>query len=117
MYSFLKNLIIYYLYSVLSACQKREPDQIIHGCEPPYGCWELKSGPLEEQPVLLTTEPPFQPPHWILTQDTFLLVMTSESYNRSQRDVHKVTQPVAQSEPGAMIFCSFPGNTESSNTS
>ncbi|CAO2635553.1 hypothetical protein LEMLEM_LOCUS23157, partial [Lemmus lemmus] len=29
---------------------------ITDGCEPPYGCWKLNSGPLEEQPVLLTTE-------------------------------------------------------------
>jgi hypothetical protein len=31
-------------------------------CEPPCGCWELNSGPLE-QPVLLTTEPALQPPN------------------------------------------------------
>jgi len=34
---------------------------ITDGCEPPCGCWELNSGPLEEQPVLLTTEPSLQP--------------------------------------------------------
>jgi hypothetical protein len=33
-----------------------------HGCEPLCGCWELNSGPLEEQPVLLSAEPSFQPP-------------------------------------------------------
>jgi hypothetical protein len=27
------------------------------GCELPGECWELNSGPLEEQPVLLTAEP------------------------------------------------------------
>ena len=26
-------------------------------CELPRGCWELNPGPLEEQPVFLTTEP------------------------------------------------------------
>ena len=31
-------------------------------CEPPCGCWELNSGPLEEQSVLLTAEPFLQPP-------------------------------------------------------
>jgi hypothetical protein len=31
------------------------------GCEPPCGCWDLNSGPLEEQLVLLTTEPSHQP--------------------------------------------------------
>ena len=39
------------------ACQKRASVNITDGCEPPYGCWELNLGPLEEQPVLLTTEP------------------------------------------------------------
>ena len=34
---------------------------ITDDCEPPCGCWELNSGPLEEQPVFLTTEPSLQP--------------------------------------------------------
>ena len=29
-------------------------------CELPCGCWELSPGPLEEQPVFLSTEPPLQ---------------------------------------------------------
>jgi hypothetical protein len=37
--------------------QKRASDPITDGCEPPRGCWEWNSGPLEEQSVLLTTEP------------------------------------------------------------
>ena len=41
-------LFVYYIYSILSARQKRDPDRITDGCEPPYGCWELNSGPLEE---------------------------------------------------------------------
>jgi hypothetical protein len=41
--------------------QKRASDPITDGCEPPCGCWELNSGPLEEQSVLLTTEPSIQP--------------------------------------------------------
>jgi hypothetical protein len=32
-------------------------DPITDGCEPPCSCWELNSGPLEEQSVLLTSEP------------------------------------------------------------
>ena len=35
-------------------------DLITDGCEPPCGCWELNSGPLEEQSVLLTAEPSLQ---------------------------------------------------------
>ena len=45
-----------------SACLKRASNSPIDGCEPPCGCWELNSRPLEEQPVLLATEPPLQPP-------------------------------------------------------
>ena len=30
-------------------------------CELPCGCWELNQGSLEEQSVLLTTEPSLQP--------------------------------------------------------
>jgi hypothetical protein len=37
--------------------QKRALDPIRDGCEPPCGCWELNSVPLEEQSVLLTSEP------------------------------------------------------------
>ncbi|GAB1287890.1 Golgi pH regulator [Apodemus speciosus] len=35
---------------------------ITDSCEPPCGCWELNSRPLEEQSVLLTAEPSLQPP-------------------------------------------------------
>jgi hypothetical protein len=31
------------------------------GCEPSCGCWDLNSGPPEEQSVLLTSEPSLQP--------------------------------------------------------
>ena len=51
----------------MPAGQKRAPDLITDGCEPPCGCWELNSGPLEEQAMLLTTEPSLQPPRDIFT--------------------------------------------------
>ena len=41
--------------------RKRASDSITDGCEPPCGCWDLNSEPLEKQPVLLTAEPPPQP--------------------------------------------------------
>jgi len=57
--------IMYTSYSFLSACvpagQKMTPDLIIDDCELLCGCWELNSGPLEEQSVLLTAEPSLQP--------------------------------------------------------
>ena len=63
--SFFKKIFIYYVYNILSVCmsagQKRAPDLITGGCEPPCGCRELNSGPLEEQAMLLTTEPSLQP--------------------------------------------------------
>jgi E3 ubiquitin-protein ligase NEDD4 len=33
---------------------------ITYGCEPPCGCWELNSRPLEEQSMLSTAEPSLQ---------------------------------------------------------
>jgi hypothetical protein len=41
------------LFACIPVCQKRASDPIIDDCEPPCGFWELSSGPLEEQPVLL----------------------------------------------------------------
>ena len=49
----------------MSAGQMKTPDVIKDGCEPPCGYWELNSGPLEEQAVLLTTEPSLQPQPYI----------------------------------------------------
>jgi hypothetical protein len=42
--------------------QQRASDLIRDGCKPPCGCWELNSGPLEEQSVLLTAESFLQSP-------------------------------------------------------
>ena len=47
-------------YSCLLTHQKRASDPVTDGCEPPCGCWELNSSPLEEQSVLLTTKPSLQ---------------------------------------------------------
>jgi hypothetical protein len=43
----------------------RASDLIIDGYEPPWGCWELNSGPPEEHLMFLTVEPSLQPspPH------------------------------------------------------
>ena len=55
-------IISKYTVAIFRQHQKRAPDPITDGCEPPCGCWELNSGPLEEQSVLLTTEPSLPPP-------------------------------------------------------
>lgn len=60
---FKKICIYFYIceYTVCSSDTLEEgSDPITDGCEPPQGCWELNSRPLEEQPVLLTAEPSLQ---------------------------------------------------------
>ena len=54
----------------LQTHQKRALDPITDGCEPPCGCWELNSRPLEEQSVFLTAEPSFQPQTFFLRRFT-----------------------------------------------
>jgi hypothetical protein len=54
-----KELFVYFM--CMSTHQKRSSDPITDGYKPPCGCWQLNSGPLEEQSVLLTDEPPLQP--------------------------------------------------------
>jgi len=67
--SFFFLKILFYCIWVYCSClqthQKRASDLITDGCEPPCGCWDLNSGPLEEQSVLLTTEPSLQPQIYI----------------------------------------------------
>jgi hypothetical protein len=46
-------------YSCLQTLQKRESDLITDGCEPQCGCWDLNSGPSEEQSGALT--------HWAIS--------------------------------------------------
>jgi hypothetical protein len=64
--NFLKKIYLFILCisehcSCLQMHQKRALDPITGGCDPPWSCWELNSGPLEGQPVLLTPEPSLQP--------------------------------------------------------
>jgi hypothetical protein len=62
---FFKDIFIYFMYIstlLLQTHQKRASDPITDGCEPSCGCWELNSGPLKEQSVLLTSEPFLQSP-------------------------------------------------------
>jgi hypothetical protein len=66
MFCFAFKDFIYFIYvwvycSWLRTHQKRTLDPVTVGCELPCGCWELNSGPLEEQSALLTIEPSLQP--------------------------------------------------------
>lgn len=62
---------------VLSACaptcQKRASDPFIDDCEPPSGCRELNSEPLEEQLVFLTARPFHQPNFSVLPRTVLLM--------------------------------------------
>lgn len=49
----------YHVHAWCPGGQKRVSDPL--GLELPSVCWELNPGPVEEQPVLLTTEPSLQP--------------------------------------------------------
>ena len=57
----------------MPAGQKRAPDLTTDGCEPPCGCRELNSGPLEEQAMLLITEPSLQPLNLCFLMTPYLL--------------------------------------------
>jgi hypothetical protein len=50
-----------YTEAVFRHPRRRALDLIMDGCEPPCGCWDLNSGPSEEQSVLPTAEPLLQP--------------------------------------------------------
>ena len=60
-------LLVSYLHTCVQYLQRPEEGirslgtGVTGGCELPCGCWELNPGPLEEQPVLVTTEPSLQP--------------------------------------------------------
>jgi hypothetical protein len=60
---FLRFLFILYIWvhcRCLQTHRKRASDLITVGWEPPCGCWEMNSGPLEEQSVFLTSDPSLQ---------------------------------------------------------
>jgi hypothetical protein len=56
--------MIYFMYIGTLSLSSDIPEEGIRfpysGCKPPCGCWELNSGPLEEQLVILTIEPSLQ---------------------------------------------------------
>ena len=52
---------------------------VTDGCRPPFRYWEWSPGPVEEELVLLTTEPPLQPLSLVLsTVLTFIYFSLSQ---------------------------------------
>ena len=63
LFFFLKSYLFIICKHTITVFRHPRRDSVIitDGCEPPCGCWDLNSGPSEEQSVLLTTEPSLQP--------------------------------------------------------
>jgi hypothetical protein len=55
--------------------KKSVSDPITDGCEPQCGCWELNSGPLAEQSVLITAEPSLLPKHLSLSYNFLSMIL------------------------------------------
>ena len=66
LFSFLAFILFYvhWYFAYKFACVRGQipGNGVTDSCELPCGCWEVNPGPLEEQPVLLTTEPSLPPP-------------------------------------------------------
>ena len=58
---YLNFLNLFYYFMFIGESVRCPGTGVTDSCELPCGCWELNSGPLEEQPVLLTAEPSPQP--------------------------------------------------------
>lgn len=69
-------LFIMYMSAYMPAYQNRASDITIDGCKPSCSCWELKSGPLEEQSALN---------HWAISPAQELGILKSESRNISNK--------------------------------
>lgn len=62
----LKDLFIYFnvheCFICMCICMPEEGIKLIlDGCKPPRSCWDLNSGPLQKQLVLLSAKPSIQP--------------------------------------------------------
>jgi hypothetical protein len=71
--------------------QKRVSDLITDGFEPPCVCWALNLGSLEEQSVLLTTEPSLQTPFlvkidWLMIDWLIIYKHTVAVFSHSRRE-------------------------------
>jgi hypothetical protein len=74
-----------YIVAVFSH-QKRASALITEGCKPPCGYWELNSGPLEEQSMLLTTESSLQPYYHAFKNIIHKAGMVAHAFSPSTRE-------------------------------
>ena len=69
---------------LLTSHQKRVSDPITDGCEPPCDCWELNSGPLEEQSV---AEPSLQALFYLFNIESIsLTILELMGFDKLQRE-------------------------------
>jgi hypothetical protein len=77
LFIFKTYLFMYFMYMSTLLLSSDTPngalDPITDGCEPPCGCWELNSGSLEEQSLLLTPEP--SQPHYFLVLKAYRTIL------------------------------------------
>lgn len=59
--------------------QKKTADSITDDCKPPCGGWKLNSEPLQEQPMLLGTEPSCQPLGLVFAEVFYHTLMENET--------------------------------------
>ena len=57
---------MHWCFAYMCVCVRVSDLEVTDSCELSCGFWDLNLGPLEEQPVLLTTEPSLQPRQYIL---------------------------------------------------
>ena len=85
--SLFKDIFIYFMYMSTLSLSSDTPevalDAITDGCEPLCGCWELNSGPLDEQSVLLTAEPYLQSGNLSLILWTFCYMWSFVCFTKS----------------------------------
>jgi hypothetical protein len=80
-------------WSYLQTYQKKASDLITGGCELPCGCWDLNSGPLEGQSVLLPAESSLQSANLVLKAAMILVYNNHSIKSRpvvAVKDMHVV---------------------------
>jgi hypothetical protein len=84
-------------------------------CEPPCSCWDLNSGPLEEQSVLLPTEQSHQPYKHLLNKnpnlcsvwwhtDSFSPRAEARGISGSDRSLFYTSSRLARAAQGDFVF-------------
>jgi hypothetical protein len=108
MFSFLKDLFILFIWVHCHCFQTLVMAlsyPITDGCEPLYGYWELDLGPLEEQSVLLITEP-FLQPYLMFSFINFILFLIYfyTPYSIPRPAIHPLSAPYPTPPPDPNLF-------------